>query len=155
MNAVRAGSIVLLHDGGSHAPTIAALPCMFDYLRRQGFSVVALADLLSGNTSPGSASMGEPVATAGEQYDRCTPVGGSRCAAAQNALIRGGIHVAGGATGAFSIGTYYAVRTFQRFQGLPVTGVVDPATAMPWGSSPHRRRNRRGRTWLSTPGAFP
>ena len=66
MNAIRAGSIVLLHDGGSHAPTIAALPCMFDYLRRQGFSVVALADLLSGNHESWIDVLGEPVAAAGE-----------------------------------------------------------------------------------------
>ena len=201
MNAIRAGSIVLLHDGGSHAPTIAALPCMFDYLRRQGFSVVALADLLSGNfTDPASgwvslwlqpgwrtlsiSSTGPSVAAAQRAiiaagiplfggadgiFGQSTlaalktyqqrvglPVTGvvdaatasamglssgstgvrqsaAAVRAAQNALIRGGIHVAGGATGAFSIGTYYAVRTFQRFQGLPVTGVIDAATARALG----------------------
>lgn len=41
------GAVVLLHDGGgSHANTLAALPCMLDLLAARGYRVVSLRDLL-------------------------------------------------------------------------------------------------------------
>ena len=53
--------------------------------------------------------------------------------AVQQSLINRGIFVRGGATGRFDVWTCYAVRTFQRLHGLPVTGVVDNATALGLG----------------------
>ncbi len=46
--ALRPGSILLLHDGGSHQPTVDAVPCMLKYAQRRGYRVVPLGDLLSG-----------------------------------------------------------------------------------------------------------
>ena len=53
---------------------------------------------------------------------------GSAVAAAERALAAAGVRVADGVDGVFKIGDYYAVQTFQRTHGLPVTGVVDVAT---------------------------
>jgi peptidoglycan/xylan/chitin deacetylase (PgdA/CDA1 family) len=44
------GEIVLLHDGMYHAPTVAALPCMFDVLTARGYRVLSLEDLLADGT---------------------------------------------------------------------------------------------------------
>lgn len=44
------GEIVLLHEGGSHAPTIAALPCMLDVALARGYEIVPLAQLLNSGT---------------------------------------------------------------------------------------------------------
>jgi peptidoglycan-N-acetylglucosamine deacetylase len=44
--SLRRGSIVLLHDGGTHQQTVDAIPCMLNYVRSQGYTVVSLADLL-------------------------------------------------------------------------------------------------------------
>jgi peptidoglycan/xylan/chitin deacetylase (PgdA/CDA1 family) len=54
--ALRPGAIILLHDGGTHKPTIAALPCMLDYARAQGYVAVDLGDLLAGVYSTGKPS---------------------------------------------------------------------------------------------------
>lgn len=43
---LRPGLIVLLHDGGSHVPTVAAVPCMLDVAATRGYEVVSLAELL-------------------------------------------------------------------------------------------------------------
>lgn len=53
---------------------------------------------------------------------------GEMVAQLQRALISAGVTVRGGADGVFGTGTQNAVRTFQRSQGLPVTGTVDVAT---------------------------
>jgi chitin deacetylase len=45
--SLRPGQIVLLHDGGSHAPTVAAVPCMLDVALSRGYEVVSLAELLA------------------------------------------------------------------------------------------------------------
>lgn len=44
---LKPGQIVLLHDGGSHAPTVAAVPCMLDVALSRGYEVVSLAELLA------------------------------------------------------------------------------------------------------------
>ena len=65
--------------------------------------------------------------------DLRTGMSGTSVRAAQTALSSSGIYLAGGVTGTFSLGTYYAVKTFQKFQGLPVTGIIDGATARALG----------------------
>ena len=54
---------------------------------------------------------------------------GDRVRTLQNALIAIGFSVGGGADGVFGRGTDDAVRAFQDWYGLPVTGVVDTETA--------------------------
>ncbi|MBW8636287.1 peptidoglycan-binding protein [Hoeflea sp. WL0058] len=54
---------------------------------------------------------------------------GDRVRTLQNALIAIGFSVGGGADGIFGRGTDEAVRAFQDWYGLPVTGVVDTETA--------------------------
>lgn len=54
---------------------------------------------------------------------------GARVTALQQALIRAGITVPGGADGVFGSGTLGAVIKFQQAKGLPATGKVDQATA--------------------------
>jgi peptidoglycan hydrolase-like protein with peptidoglycan-binding domain len=54
-------------------------------------------------------------------------------ARAQQALVSRGIALPTGVTGTFDVPTLYAVRTFQRYNGLPVTGVVDVETARKLG----------------------
>ncbi|MEO4040849.1 peptidoglycan-binding domain-containing protein [Hoeflea sp. CAU 1731] len=54
---------------------------------------------------------------------------GDRVRTLQNALIAIGFSVGGGADGVFGKGTDDAVRAFQDWYGLPVTGVVDTETA--------------------------
>ena len=47
---LRPGTIVLLHDGGSHAPTVAAVPCMLDIALSRGYKVVGLEEFLNSGT---------------------------------------------------------------------------------------------------------
>lgn len=50
--SLKPGSIVLLHDGGSHSQTVAAVPCMLSYVKSQGYEVVPLGALLREATTP-------------------------------------------------------------------------------------------------------
>lgn len=54
---------------------------------------------------------------------------GPAVVAVQNAILRNGFTLRGGATGKFDARTRSVLRTFQRVVGLKVTGVVDAATA--------------------------
>jgi peptidoglycan hydrolase-like protein with peptidoglycan-binding domain len=54
---------------------------------------------------------------------------GPTVVAVQNAIIRNGFTLRGGATGNFDARTRSVLRTFQRVVGLKVTGTVDAATA--------------------------
>jgi peptidoglycan hydrolase-like protein with peptidoglycan-binding domain len=54
---------------------------------------------------------------------------GSRVTAAQRALIAAGVPLPGGATGVYNAATRSAVASYQVGQGLPVTGIIDAATA--------------------------
>jgi peptidoglycan/xylan/chitin deacetylase (PgdA/CDA1 family) len=47
----RAGSIVLLHDGGHHPETVEALPGIIEGLKARGFRLVTVTELLGGSTS--------------------------------------------------------------------------------------------------------
>lgn len=60
---------------------------------------------------------------------------GARVTSLQQALIRAGITVPGGADGVFGSGTLGAVVKFQQARGLPATGKVDQATATALGLS--------------------
>jgi peptidoglycan hydrolase-like protein with peptidoglycan-binding domain len=53
---------------------------------------------------------------------------GSSVTSLQQALIKAGVQVRGGADGVFGPATAQALKTFQTSQGLPATGVVDDAT---------------------------
>ena len=53
---------------------------------------------------------------------------GSTVKALQEALIKAGVNVKGGADGIFGPATAQALKSFQTSQGLPATGVVDDAT---------------------------
>ena len=52
---------------------------------------------------------------------------------AQQMLLDTGIRLPSGVTGRFDVYTLYAVQTYQRHHGLPVTGVVDVETARSLG----------------------
>ena len=59
---------------------------------------------------------------------------GSTVRQVESALIARGISVRGGVDGVFDVWLVYAVNTFQRHNGLPVSGVVDIATAVRTGA---------------------
>lgn len=44
---VRPGSIILLHDGGSHSQTVNAVPCMLAWAKANGYTALPLKELLS------------------------------------------------------------------------------------------------------------
>lgn len=44
---VKPGSIILLHDGGSHTQTVNAVPCMLSWAKNHGYDVVPLSELLA------------------------------------------------------------------------------------------------------------
>ncbi len=78
------------------------------------------------------AQLPAPAARPRDAANTATPltVGdrGERVASVQRALMAAGLSIRGGADGVFGTATQNAVRTFQRQQGLPVTGTVDVAT---------------------------
>jgi hypothetical protein len=58
---------------------------------------------------------------------------GRKVTAAQRAVMRAGIGLAGGATGVYGRRTEAAVRTYQQRKGIPVTGTVTRRTARVMG----------------------
>lgn len=44
--ALHPGFIALLHDGGTHANTVDAVPCMINYAKAQGYSILVMTELL-------------------------------------------------------------------------------------------------------------
>jgi peptidoglycan/xylan/chitin deacetylase (PgdA/CDA1 family) len=56
LGPVRAGSIVLMHDGrGPRPETLAALPRILEELRGRGYRLVTTSEILRGPTRPGQA----------------------------------------------------------------------------------------------------
>lgn len=92
------------------AVTLVALPGTAQ--ASNASSVVATA--AAAKTAPGQPKFGES---------------GPHVVAVQQAIMRNGFTLRGGATGVFDRRTRTALRTFQRVVGLRVTGVVDAATA--------------------------
>ncbi len=45
-NTLHPGEIALLHDGGTHAQTVAATPCMLDVALQRGYRIVTVGGLL-------------------------------------------------------------------------------------------------------------
>lgn len=45
-NSLHPGEIVLLHDGGTHRPTVEAVPCMLDIAQARGYQIVTVGRLL-------------------------------------------------------------------------------------------------------------
>ena len=135
-NALRPGAIILLHDGGSHRPTIDALPCMLEYTRQQGYAAVDLGALLAGSFA-GPAPTPPPPPPPPAPGTSCPRSSyGSRGTAvvlAQRAVMNDGIYLRGGADGIFGVYTRAAVATYQSRRGLAATGAVDDGTAAAMG----------------------
>src|SRR4029450_12627722 len=81
---------------------------------------------------PSSSAVAAPV-TAAEVVGLTKGARGEPVRALQAALNRVGIGVKYGVDGYFGSATQASVRGFQRYKGLPVTGVVDAATATALG----------------------
>ncbi len=103
---------------------------------RRASAAVLLATGLAvgavGVTIPSGPVAAAPV-TAGEVVGLTKGATGEPVRALQNALNRVGVGVKYGVDGVFGSATQASVRAFQRFKGLPVTGVVDAATAKALG----------------------
>lgn len=77
-------------------------------------ATTAVVSSAPARTAPGQPKFGES---------------GPAVVAVQNAILRNGFTLRGGATGKFDARTRSVLRTFQRVVGLKVTGVVDAPTA--------------------------
>ena len=137
MSALRPGAIILLHEGGSHRPTIDALDCMLSYTRQQGYEVVDLGALLAGSYAgpPPTTPPTPPPPTSG---CRTSALGsrGEAVVLAQRAVMNDAIYLRGGADGIYGPYTAAAVATYQSRRGLPASGAVDDATAAAMGLCP-------------------
>lgn len=97
--------------------------------RVNGLSETGVVDAATAraiNASGGNASA--PVASAPAGSTIAQGARGNSVIEIQSQLIAAGVPLSGGADGIFGPSTEQAVKTFQRNQGLPVTGVVDTAT---------------------------
>ena len=79
----------------------------------------------------------------GDWVDLRLGIAGSSVTQAQQALVRAGVPLSGGVTGRYDSSMNTAVRSYQIGQGLPVTGVIDAATAARLGIlvAPNARRS--------------
>jgi peptidoglycan hydrolase-like protein with peptidoglycan-binding domain len=103
--------------------------------RRTGAAALLVAGLLSGGlivTQP-VAVVSAATMPAADVIGLHKGASGDDVRALQNALNRAGIGVKYGVDGYFGSATQASVRAFQRYKHLPVTGVVDAATAAALG----------------------
>jgi peptidoglycan hydrolase-like protein with peptidoglycan-binding domain len=87
-------------------------------------------------TTPAATTTATPSASGGQIAAGSLPVRGQRgenVRLVQNALIKAGITVKGGADGVFGGGTAVAIAEFQKAHGLTQSGKLDYATAMKLG----------------------
>jgi len=87
-------------------------------------------------TTPAATTTTTPSASGGQIAAGSLPVRGQRgenVRLVQNALIKAGITVKGGADGVFGGGTAVAIAEFQKAHGLTQSGKLDYATAMKLG----------------------
>ena len=110
--------------------------------RRAGAAVLLAAGLAVGTV--GVAMPSGPVAaapvTAADVVGLTKGARGEHVRAVQAALNRVGIGVKYGVDGYFGSATLASVKAFQRYKGLPITGVVDAATATALGFAARARR---------------
>lgn len=98
-------------------------------------AITALISVVVASAFPGLSAQAATTAVVANAPSRTAPgqpkfgESGPSVAAVQNAIIRNGFTLRGGATGKFDARTRTVLRTFQRVVGLRVTGVVDAATA--------------------------
>jgi peptidoglycan hydrolase-like protein with peptidoglycan-binding domain len=112
-------------DGIFGAATTAALSA---FQTARGLAVtgeVDAATLAALSGAPAAA----PAATTATPGELALGAEGEAVRALQQALAASGVFVPGGADGRFGTATQTAVKNFQRWNGLGVTGVVDAATA--------------------------
>jgi peptidoglycan hydrolase-like protein with peptidoglycan-binding domain len=114
-------------DGIYGAATVAAVSA---FQTARGLAVSGEVDaptLAALSGAPAAAAA--PAATAAVPGDLALGAKGDAVKALQQALATAGVFVPGGADGTFGSGTQTAVKNFQRWNGLEVTGVVNAATA--------------------------
>ena len=96
--------------------------------------MAALISVVAASALPGLTAQAATTSVVANAPDRTAPgqpkfgESGPAVVAVQNAIIRNGFTLRGGATGNFDARTRTVLRTFQRVVGLKVTGVVDAAT---------------------------
>jgi peptidoglycan hydrolase-like protein with peptidoglycan-binding domain len=84
-------------------------------------------------TAPTAPATAAPAAAAAPSSGLAQGARGAQVRALQQALIKAGVPLAGGADGIFGTGTTAAVKAFQRAKGIAATGIVDAATAKDLG----------------------
>ncbi len=107
-------------------------------LLASGLAVSGTAVASAGSALPASASAPAAVDVVGLKKGAY----GDAVKALQEALVRVGVGVKYGVDSYFGSATQASVKAFQRYKGLPVTGVVDQATAAALGLAPAPRRRR-------------
>jgi peptidoglycan hydrolase-like protein with peptidoglycan-binding domain len=94
------------------------------FQQAKGLPATGKADAATLQALQGAGQTAAPTAGALAQGAR-----GAKVRELQQALLRSGISVTGGADGIFGAGTVAAVKAFQQAKGISPTGVVDAATA--------------------------
>jgi peptidoglycan hydrolase-like protein with peptidoglycan-binding domain len=98
-------------------------------------AMAALISVVAASALPGLTAQAATTSVVANAPARTAPgqpkfgESGPSVVAVQNAIMRNGFTLRGGATGNFDARTRTVLRTFQRVVGLKVTGVVDAATA--------------------------
>ena len=110
-------------------------------LRRGSAAAAIVAGLVLSGTavvSAGAPMPGAPTTSAANVIGLTKGAHGDNVRALQEALNRVGIGVKYGVDGYFGSATQASVKAFQNYKGLPITGVVDAATAAALGFSAGR-----------------